>query len=91
MARMGVSDLPREIRRRCLRQCASGEEVIINPEYMRQERKDAHVTLSQAASSCGISRQHMSRMERGDETFQRGYAEICERFYARRMRSGEAE
>lgn len=62
---------------------------MINPAYMRQERLDAHVTLSQAAGACQVSRQHLSRMERGEETFQRGYAEICERFYARRMRSGE--
>lgn len=80
--------IPAEITRPCPR-CADGIEVLVNPAYMRQERREAHVTLSQAASTCGISRQHMSRMERGDETFQRAYADICLRFYARRMRSGE--
>lgn len=64
-------------------------EVRINGLYMREKRNEAHVTLSQAAQNLGISRQHLSRMERGTEKFQRSYAEACERFYARRMRAGE--
>ena len=55
---------------------------------MKQERIAAHVTVDQAARACGITRQHMNRMERGERTFERGYAEICERFFALRRRSG---
>lgn len=62
--------------------------MFINPAYMKQKRIAAHVTQSQAASACGISTSHMSRMERGEETFQRGYAAICERLFERRRRSG---
>lgn len=79
--------LPREITRPCPR-CVDGIEVLINPAYMRQERLDAHVTLSQAALACGIGTSQLSRMERGEETYQRGYAEICLRFFQRRVRSG---
>lgn len=82
------TDLPREITKPCS-ECDGGVRVFINGEYMRQERLAAHVTLSQAAQACRVSRQHMSRMERGEETFQRVYAEICERFFARRRRAGE--
>lgn len=64
-------------------------EVRINGLYMREKRRAAHVTLSQAARNLGISRQHLSRMERGAATFQKEYAEACERFFARRMRAGE--
>ena len=81
------SKIPRETTRPCL-DCQGGFVTEINGAYMRQEREEAHVTLSQAADACGVSRQHMSRIERGEETFQRGYAEICERLFARRRRAG---
>lgn len=79
--------IPREITRPCPH-CDGGFETFINGEFIRQERIEAHVTLSQAARACGISAAHMSRMELGGETFQRGYAEICERLFERRRRAG---
>lgn len=84
---MKRSAVPREIKRPCL-DCHGGFVTEINGAYIRQEREEAHVTVAQAAQACGVSRQHMSRMERGEETFQQGYALICERLFALRRRSG---
>ena len=82
------SKITREITRPCL-DCQGGFVTEINGLFIRQERIAAHVTTSQAARACGVTRQHMSRMERGEETFQPGYAGICERLFARRQRSGD--
>lgn len=79
--------IPREIKLPC-RDCQGGFVTEINGAYMRGEREAAHVTVDQAARACGVSRQHMSRMERGERPFERGYADICERFFTLRRRSG---
>lgn len=81
------SAIPRVITRPCT-ECRDGVVVQINGLFIRQEREEAHVTVAQAARACGVTRQHMGRMERGEETFQRGYAEICERLFAKRRRAG---
>lgn len=88
MKRPTPAKIPREITRPCL-DCQGGFVTEINGAYMRQERQAAHVTLLQAASACGIGTSQLSRMERGEDTFQRGYADICARLYALRRRSGE--
>jgi len=82
-----VLEMARELTRPCT-DCVDGFKKYINGQYMRKERRDAHVTLSQAAKACGIGTSQLSRMERGEETFQPGYAELLDRFYARRRRSG---
>lgn len=81
------TELPREITKPCI-ECSGGVRVFINGEYMRRERLEAHVTLYQAAQACRIGTSQLSRMELGQETFQRAYAQACEALYARRRRAG---
>lgn len=83
--------LPREITRPCAR-CGHPESHP-NPEWCRDRRKRAGITLTEMARIIHLHRkvsvQYLSQIERGEKAFPPWIAELYEKLFLRYTRAGD--
>ena len=75
------------ITRPCAACNGSGTVTALDGRHFRRLRELSKVTLTEMARICRVGRSHLSRMERGQGTFQPRFAELYQRLFDRRQKS----
>ena len=94
MKRAAAAKIPREVTRPAItRPCPAchgeGTVTVLDGRHFRKLRELSGVTLTEMARICDVSRPHLSRMERGEQTFQPRFADLYQRLFDRRQKSGD--